>query len=67
MSDSTEDGWEAPPLIVSYRDSQLVVEDDNHRIEGLRRCGHAEYWALVGFDDDDQRRTFMADADSAER
>jgi hypothetical protein len=66
MGDSIEDGWEAPPLIVSYRNSQLVVEDGNHRIEGLRRCGHREYWAVVGFDDDDQRQAFMADV-SAER
>ena len=64
MGNSIDDGWQAPPLIVSYRDAQLVVEDGNHRIEGLRRCGHADYWAVVGFDDDDQRQAFLADADN---
>jgi hypothetical protein len=63
MGDSIDDGWEAPPLIVSYRNARLVVEDGNHRIEGLRRCGHSEYWAVVGFDDDDQRQAFFAELD----
>ena len=63
MGDSIDDGWEAPPLIVSYRDSQLVVEDGNHRIEGLRRCGLSDYWAVVGFDDDEQRQAFFGAVD----
>jgi hypothetical protein len=61
MNESIEDGWEPPPLIVSYRDSQLVVEDGNHRIEGLRRCGLSDYWALIGFDNDQQREEFSAE------
>ena len=28
-----EDGWEPPPVIVSYRDGRLVLEDGNHRVE----------------------------------
>jgi hypothetical protein len=63
MGDSIQDGWEAPPLIVSYRDAELVVEDGNHRIEGLRRCGRSDYWAVVGFADDDQRQAFLAAVD----
>jgi hypothetical protein len=63
MGDSIDDGWEVPPLIVSYRNAELVVEDGNHRIEGLRRRGLSEYWAVVGFDDDDQRQAFFAAAD----
>jgi hypothetical protein len=61
MDESIDDGWEPPPLIVSYRDSQLVVEDGNHRIEGLRRRGVSDYWAVVGFDDDLQRHEFLAE------
>lgn len=61
MDESMDDGWEPPPLIVSYRDSQLVVEDGNHRIEGLRRRGVSDYWAVVGFDDDLQRHEFLAE------
>ncbi len=64
MGASIEDGWEAPPLIVSYRDSQLFVEDGNHRIEGLRRNGSDDYWAVVGFDDEAQRREFLATRDT---
>jgi hypothetical protein len=64
MGDSIQDGWEPPPLIVSYRDGQLAVEDGNHRIEGLRRAGLSQYWAVVGFDDDDQRRAFFAEVDT---
>ena len=64
MGDSIHDGWEPPPLIVSYRDGQLAVEDGNHRIEGLRRAGLSKYWAVVGFDDDDQRQAFLAELDT---
>jgi hypothetical protein len=60
MDESLEDGWEPPPLIVSFRDSELVVEDGNHRIEGLRRRGLSDYWAVIGFDDDEQRHEFLA-------
>jgi hypothetical protein len=63
MDESIDDGWEPPPLIVSYRDSELIVEDGNHRIEGLRRRGLSDYWALVGFDDDLQRHQFFAQMD----
>lgn len=48
MDDSIDDGWEPPPVIVSVRGDQLVVEDGNHRIEGLRRNGRTECWALLG-------------------
>jgi hypothetical protein len=60
MDESIDDGWQPPPLIVSYRDSQLVVEDGNHRIEGLRRRGSSDYWAVIGFDNDQQRHEFFA-------
>jgi hypothetical protein len=51
MHDSIEDGWEPPPAIVSLRGAQLVVEDGNHRIEGLRRAGEEQCWAVVGAED----------------
>lgn len=59
MAESLDDGWEPAPLVVSYRDDQLVVEDGNHRIEGLRRSGRTTYWSVVGFDDADQRADFV--------
>jgi hypothetical protein len=64
MGESIDEGWEAPPLIVTYRDSQLFVEDGNHRIEGLRRSGLGDYWAVVGFDDEGQREAFLAQRDT---
>ncbi len=60
MDDSIQDGWQPPPLVVSYRDGEFTVEDGNHRIEGLRRSGRSEYWAVVCFDDDHQRDEFVA-------
>jgi hypothetical protein len=58
MAQSVEEGWEPPPVIVSYRDGQLVLEDGNHRVEGLRRAGVDRVWAVIGFDDPDARDRF---------
>lgn len=63
MQESIEDGWQPPPAIVSFRDGQLVVEDGNHRIEGLRQAGADRAWAIVCFDDTDQLDRFVADLD----
>jgi ParB-like nuclease domain len=59
MQESMDEGWEPPPIIVSYRNGELTVEDGNHRIEGLRRAGHSEYWSVVGFEDDRDRQRFL--------
>lgn len=45
-----DDGWEPPPVVVIYRNDQLVLEDGNHRVEALRRAGAEEAWGVVGFD-----------------
>jgi hypothetical protein len=58
MAESIEEGWEPPPLIVTFRDDQLVLEDGNHRVEGLRRTGAHEGWAIINFDDPDARDRF---------
>ena len=58
MNDSIDDGWEPPPLIVTCHDAEYKVEDGNHRVEGLRRAGHSDYWAIVGFDDEQQCKDF---------
>ena len=58
LEEKVEDGWEPPPMIVTYRDGQLVLEDGNHRAEGLRRAGELEAWALIGFEDDEARARF---------
>ena len=54
-----EGGWEPPPVIVSYRAGQLVLEDGNHRVEGLRRANTDLTWAVIAFDDPDERDAFV--------
>ncbi len=54
MEDSIDEGWEPPPLIVSAKNDQLVVEDGNHRTEGLRRAGEDSYWCIVCASSDDE-------------
>jgi hypothetical protein len=46
-----EEGWEPPPVVVSFQDDgALEVEDGNHRLESLRRAGREEAWSVVGFE-----------------
>jgi len=58
LAEKVEDGWEPPPLVVTARDGQLVLEDGNHRVEGMRRAGVREAWAVVGFEDPADRDGF---------
>ena len=60
MEQKAREGWEPPPVIVSCRDSQLVLEDGNHRVEGVRRSGASHTWALIGFEDPEERDRFEA-------
>jgi hypothetical protein len=55
-----DDGWEPPPVVVVYRNDQLVLEDGNHRVEALRRAGTGEVWGVVGFDTFADRERFEA-------
>ena len=58
LGEKVRDGWEPPPVIVTWRDGNLVLEDGNHRVEGVRRSGERHIWAVVGFDDADERERF---------
>ncbi len=58
MEHKIEDGWEPPPVIVSYRDEQLVLEDGNHRVESIRRTGRTTAWAVVGFEEPEDQDRF---------
>lgn len=49
---------DAPPVVASYRDGQLLLEDGNHRVEGVRRTGARLTWAVIGFDDPEDRDRF---------
>lgn len=55
-----EDEWNPPPVVVTYRNGQLVLEDGNHRVEGLRRADEDEAWAVVGFETEVDRDRFWA-------
>jgi hypothetical protein len=58
MEESLEEGWEPPPLIVEYRDGELLVQDGTHRLEALARDGEQDAWALVYFADEVTRERF---------
>jgi hypothetical protein len=59
MKENIEDGWEPPPLIVTFQDDKLMLEDGNHRVEGLRRSGAEEGWAVIAFESAEQRDAFV--------
>lgn len=58
MKQKVRDGWEPPPVIASYRDGQLYLEDGNHRVESMRRSGARQTWAVICFDDPKERDRF---------
>jgi hypothetical protein len=60
MAERIEDQWEPPPVIVSYREGKLMLEDGNHRVEGLRRAGRDDAWAVIAFEDPEERDRFVA-------
>lgn len=59
LGTKVEEGWDPPPVVVTYRDDHLMLEDGNHRVEGLRRAGETEAWAVVGFEDTAERDRFL--------
>lgn len=59
MEELADEGWQPPPVIVAYRDHELVLEDGNHRAESLRRAGRGEVWAVVGFEHPEDCEAFM--------
>ena len=58
MEQKVEEGWEPPPVVVTYRDGQLILEDGNHRVESIRRTGTRETWAVIAFDNPQDRNNF---------
>lgn len=59
MGDRVRHGWEPPPVVVAFRQGDLVLEDGNHRVESLRRAGRQSAWAVVGFELAEDRDPFM--------
>lgn len=62
LEERVEEGWEPPPVVVTYEDGQLKLEDGNHRVEGMRRAGETMAWSVVGFQTTAERDRFIADA-----
>ena len=61
MDKLAEEGWEPAPVIVAYRNRQLVLEDGNHRVESVRRAGRRTTWAVVGFARREEYDRFVSD------
>lgn len=61
MEERAQEGWEPPPVIVSYRDDRLQLEDGNHRVESLRRAGRRQVWAVIGFEREEDRDRGLAE------
>ena len=59
MAEQIEDGWQPPPLVARYKEGKIVLEDGNHRVESLRQAGNQKAWTVVGFDNDEQRDSFI--------
>ena len=59
MAECVEDQWEPPPVIVSHRDGQFLLEDGNHRVEAVRRAGTDQVWAVIAFGDPADRDRFV--------
>lgn len=62
LEERVAEGWEPPPVVVTYEDGQLKLEDGNHRVEGMRRAGQELAWAVVGFETAEERDRFIAAA-----
>jgi hypothetical protein len=57
-----DDEFELPPVVVTYEDGKLMLEDGNHRVEGARRADLHEVWAVIAFDDPAERDNFTVPA-----
>jgi hypothetical protein len=62
-----EEGHEPAPVIVSHQGDHLRLEDGNHRVEALRRAGIDQAWAVIGFEDPDERERFVARSEAVDR
>jgi hypothetical protein len=65
LSRRIQEGLEPVPVIVSYDDDKLVLEDGNHRVEAIRRSGADEAWAVIGFESPEERDRFIAELEDA--
>ncbi len=55
-----EAGKDVAPVMVSFADDTLSLEDGNHRVEAVGRAGEEHVWAVVAFENDAERDQFIA-------
>lgn len=55
LATRVEEGWEPPPVIVSWKRGHLVLEDGNHRVEALRRADRQDVWSVIAFASPEER------------
>ena len=60
MEASIDDGWSPPPFVATWQDDHIMLEDGNHRAEGVRRAGDGGYWCVVGVRSDAEREAAEA-------
>ena len=60
LSRRIEAGHEPPPVIASYRNGRLVLEDGNHRVEAVRRARAGPAWVVIGFASPEERDEYLA-------
>lgn len=55
MRESIDNGWTPPPFVATWQDDHIMLEDGNHRVEGLRRSGHDRHPCIVGVTSEAER------------
>ena len=64
LAEKIDDHTSVAPVVATYEDGELKLEDGNHRVEALRRAGETEAWAVVAFDDDATRDRFIEQSEA---
>ena len=65
MDKLAEKGWDPTPVVVSWADDRLTLEDGNHRVEAVRQAGRRTVSAVIGFTRREDRDRF--ERESAEK
>lgn len=65
LADDIDDGETVAPVVATFRDDRLHLEDGNHRVEALRRAGVEWAWTVIAFDDDTTRDRFVERSEAA--
>lgn len=67
LAQRIKEGLEPAPVVVSHQGDHLRLEDGNHRVEALRRAGYDQAWAVVGFENAEERDRFIARSEAVEQ